>query len=188
VSFYSSLNRRRKAVVFVVLIGAGASLMDGASLGNGLGIVLVGIAVAWAVGSNCRPVHVALLLGSIILALGGPILVGWIDQHSAIVSYQSAVTKNSERMASFMTDQEAEHKRYEQEADKAAQEKNPPEIYELSEGLVRPAAPKEPPAFSLTTAFSDHWRWMLPGFLLACLGLALVVGVKTRVQLDRGQS
>ena len=185
VSLYASLNRRHKAVIFVSLIGAGLVLMDDGSLGEGLGVILIGVAFAWAVGSDYRPVHVALLLTGIIMALGGPIMAGWIDHHSAIVSYQSAVTKNSERMASFMSDQEAEHKHYEQEVERAAREKKPPPPFDLSEGIVSLTAPKQPPAFSLRTAFSDHWGWMVPGVLLACLGLGLILGVKPEFQLDR---
>jgi hypothetical protein len=91
VSFYSSLNRRHKVVIFVALIGAGVTLVVGASLGSGLGVFLIGIAFAWVVGSDYRPVHVALLLGGVVLIVA-PILLDWNQHRSKIASYRESVT------------------------------------------------------------------------------------------------
>jgi hypothetical protein len=187
-NMYSSLNRRHKVVIFVALIIAGVVLMNDSSLGEGLGVILIGVCFAWAVGSDYRPVYVILLLTGIILALGGPILPGRRDHQTAMTKFQSALTEYQAAIASYPDKvavakswKETVHKSYEQEVESAAHEKKPPPPFDLSEGMRPPPAPKEPqepPSFSLMTAYSDHWRWMVPGLLFACLGLGLIVGVK----------
>jgi len=46
------LNRRHKVILFVTLVTMGSALLAGASLGEGLGIFILGIAFAWVVGSD----------------------------------------------------------------------------------------------------------------------------------------
>jgi hypothetical protein len=47
-----TLNRRHKAVLFVTLVVSGCSLLVGAQLRGALGIITLGVAIAWAIGSN----------------------------------------------------------------------------------------------------------------------------------------
>lgn len=49
---YAKLNRRHKAMLFLTLIVTGLALLNGAVIGKGLGIALLGVAAAWVVGSN----------------------------------------------------------------------------------------------------------------------------------------
>ena len=186
-SLYASLNRRHKVAIFVVLICAGVVLMGDRSLGEGPGVILIGIAIAWAVGSDYRPVHLALLMIGIMMVLGGPIVPGWHDHQSAMAKYQSAMAKYPDKGAMAGSWQETEQKHYEQEVERAAHEKKSPPPFDLSEGLVPLAAPKEPPAFGLRAAFSSHWGWMVPGLLLACLGLSLIMGIKPKFQVPTRQ-
>ena len=46
------LNRRHKAVLFITLVGTGSALLAGASLGEGLGIFILGATFAWVLGSD----------------------------------------------------------------------------------------------------------------------------------------
>ena len=181
-SLYASLNRRHKVVIFVVLIGAGLVVMGDRSLSEGLGVMLIGVAIAWAVGSNYRPVHVALLMTGIIMVFGGPIAPGWRDHQSAMAKYQSAMARYPDKVAMARLWQETERKRYEQEVERGSHEKELPPPLDV--GVLEPSAPEKPPPLTLSTAFSDHWGWMVPGLLLACLALGLILGVKPKFQVD----
>jgi hypothetical protein len=46
------LNRRHKALLFVTLVITGCSLLLGAELKNAVGFLLLGVAFAWAIGSD----------------------------------------------------------------------------------------------------------------------------------------
>jgi uncharacterized membrane protein len=46
------LNRRHRVILFITLVITGTSLLAGASLTEGLGICILGVALAWAIGSN----------------------------------------------------------------------------------------------------------------------------------------
>ena len=46
------LNRRHKTVLFITLVATGSALLAGASLGEGLGIFILGATFAWVIGSG----------------------------------------------------------------------------------------------------------------------------------------
>ena len=46
------LNRRHKAILFITLVMTGSALLAGASLSEGLGILILGVAAAWLIGSQ----------------------------------------------------------------------------------------------------------------------------------------
>ncbi len=64
------LNRRHRAALFVTLIAAGAFLLSGESVKSALGVVLLGVAFAWAFGSSDRFVHILFLAcGALIIVV-----------------------------------------------------------------------------------------------------------------------
>jgi hypothetical protein len=46
------LNRRHKVILFITLVTTGTALLAGATLAEGLGILILGVAFSWLVGSN----------------------------------------------------------------------------------------------------------------------------------------
>ena len=56
------MNFRHKLVLFLTLVVSGLALLDGARLGKALGFVSLGVAAAWALGSEAlaRPFHTTL--------------------------------------------------------------------------------------------------------------------------------
>lgn len=76
VAFPAMLNSRHKAVFFLTLLVAGASLLLQAEAKQIAGIVLLGLAFAWAVGSDRRIVHYVFVFCGVISA-GGPLLRDW---------------------------------------------------------------------------------------------------------------
>lgn len=206
VSFYAILNRRHKSAIFLVLIAAGITLAADHSLSEGLGVILIGIAFAWAIGSDYRPVHEALLLCGIILAFA-PIVFDWNRRQSEIASYQKSVA-SFESNISFFAKLYPKKKINPGEIDMSAglfpigmsddQRRalvNSPWVREAEDAGIdwrdvpRDQKPSllEPPVFGLKSALSDNWRSTVPGMLLACLGLGLVVGVNPKSHPDSGQ-
>src|SRR5690348_12903232 len=46
------LNRRHKSILFLTLVFTGSSLLAGATLSEGIGILMLGFALAWLIGSD----------------------------------------------------------------------------------------------------------------------------------------
>ena len=91
------LNRRHKAGLFLVLIAAGLSLLFEASAKQAAGITLLGIAIAWAVGSNSQLVHwVFAALGAVLML--APLCYDWYDHHGATKGYKSTVSAFERRI------------------------------------------------------------------------------------------
>ena len=90
----AGLNRRHKAVLFVTLFVAGFVLVTGGGLGVGLGCVLLGIALALAVGSNSRVAH-GLFIASGLLLLLTPPLFSWNESRKQQAAYGDALAKLS---------------------------------------------------------------------------------------------
>lgn len=74
--FPLELNRRHKAILFLTLLAAGSSLVVEANLRISFGIVLLGIAFAWALGSDSRLVHCLFFVTGVLLA-AYPVWVDW---------------------------------------------------------------------------------------------------------------
>ncbi len=74
--FPLELNRRHKAILFLTLLAAGSSLVGEVNLRISFGIVLLGFAFAWALGSDSRPVHYLFILLGVLLA-AGPVWNDW---------------------------------------------------------------------------------------------------------------
>jgi hypothetical protein len=89
-TFPPSLNRRHKAALFLALIAVGVGLLLGAGVKQSLGIALLGMAFAWAFGSDSRPVHWLFVVAGTVLAFA-PLVYQWYDQRGAAESYQSKV-------------------------------------------------------------------------------------------------
>jgi len=57
-------------MLFLTLIAAGISLLLGAGAAKVIGVALLGIAMAWAFGSNSRAVHWLFFAAGLVLLLG----------------------------------------------------------------------------------------------------------------------
>jgi hypothetical protein len=80
------LNRRHKVILFIALVAAGSGLLTGATLKEGLGILMLGAALAWVAGSGpaFRACHYLLSVPGrtwpfvrvlVLMAFGGCLLV-----------------------------------------------------------------------------------------------------------------
>lgn len=85
-----SLNRRHKAVLFLTLLAAGFSLLQQPYIRVTFGIAMLGLALAWAIGSNSRVVHVLFLLLGLPIAVG-PVLSDWYEHRKRIAEFRRTV-------------------------------------------------------------------------------------------------
>jgi len=92
-----SLNQRHKVALFLTLLAAGALLVWGASAKQTAGALLLGLAFAWALGSNSRFVHVSFVAVGLILGIG-PALRDWYDHHSEMKKYHESVAEFERRI------------------------------------------------------------------------------------------
>jgi hypothetical protein len=95
--FPSKLSKRHKVALFLTLLAAGTSLVFGVAAKQTAGIVLLGVAFAWALGSNSRVVHVAFIIGGLLLAIG-PVLKDWYVQRSEMKEYRESVADFERRI------------------------------------------------------------------------------------------
>jgi hypothetical protein len=86
------LNRRHKAVLFITPLAVGVALIAGAGIEIAAGIGFVGAALAWAIGSNSRIVHVAFVAVGLLLFCGG-LISDWRDYRSEVRHYQRQVAE-----------------------------------------------------------------------------------------------
>jgi hypothetical protein len=93
----AKLNRRHKAALFLTLLAAGALLVWGAGAKQTAGGVLLGLAFAWALGSNNRLVHLSFVAVGLILGIG-PALRDWYDHRSETRKYRESVAEFERRI------------------------------------------------------------------------------------------
>jgi hypothetical protein len=86
IEFLPRLNQRHKAALFLTLLAAGASLVLNMAAKQTTGVVLLGLAFAWAFGSNSRAVHVLFIAAGVLLIL---IPMGFVYPPSS--AYREAV-------------------------------------------------------------------------------------------------
>lgn len=70
------LNRRHRVALFLTLLAAGLSLVSASGIQITVGIIFIGVAIAWAFGSNSRLVHALFIVCGLLLATV-PILFEW---------------------------------------------------------------------------------------------------------------
>jgi uncharacterized membrane protein len=86
----AGLNRRHKVALFLTLLAAGASLVLNMSAKQTAGVVLLGLAFAWAFGSNSRAVHVLFIaLGVLLITFGMAVLRPLSDYYQKKVDFES---------------------------------------------------------------------------------------------------
>jgi hypothetical protein len=92
-----NLNRRHKVTLFFTLALAGIAALNGAKMMEVVGILLLGLALAWALGSDSRVVHwLFLSLGLLLtcLTVGG----AWLIHQSDTNLYAGQVAAFEQRM------------------------------------------------------------------------------------------
>lgn len=95
--FLARLNRRHKVALFLTLVAAGVMLVLGASAKQTAGAVLLGLAFAWAFGSNSRIVHWLFVgLGSALLL--GPVGFDRYSLHQAGKDYADEIAAFEHRI------------------------------------------------------------------------------------------
>jgi hypothetical protein len=214
-TFPVELNRRHKAVLFLTLVAAGVNLVLGAVAKQTAGVTLLGVAFAWAFGSNSRIVHwLFVVSGSALLV--GPAGFDWYTDRHTTKFYESQVAA-FERRIPELADQHP-HKRTTKDPQTGARmgwngtmwimispgtsthrigdkwdgehwisENDTPKWMSdaLQAGVDVEALPSyekpdyfSPEHFSLRRALVADWRVELPGLLLLCVGLGLLIGVR----------
>jgi hypothetical protein len=94
------LNRRHKAALFVTLVAAGTGLVSGDTIKTTLGVVLLGMAFAWAFGSDSRVVH-RLFLACGLLIVIGTLMYVWHFHREKARLYRDQVTEFERRIPDF---------------------------------------------------------------------------------------
>lgn len=146
------LNRRNKTALFLTLLAAGTSLMWGAGTKQTIGIVLLGVAFAWAFGSESRAVHwLFVVLGMALLAYSARFYSTArldVPQHT-LLGYTATV--NGETVK-----------------------------WDFDNEKWIPTTTRNDPPFSLVMNYFwlDTWWIVVPGLLLLCAGIGLILGVK----------
>ncbi len=78
-----NINRRHKVTLFLAVLLAGIAALNGAKMMEVVGILLLGLALAWAFGSDSRVVHWLFLSLGVLLACGTVGLARYINQTDA---------------------------------------------------------------------------------------------------------
>jgi hypothetical protein len=214
-TFPMELNRRHKVALFLTLVDAGVNLVLGGSTKQTAGVALLGVAFAWAFGSNSRIVHwLFVVLGSALLV--APIGFDWSTDRHTIKFYESQVAAFERRIPELA--KQHPHKKTatdpqtgvrmgwngatwivispgasthsigdEWDGEHWIPKNDTPKWLSdaLQAGLDVKALPSyekpdyfSPEHFSLTRALVADWRVALPGLLLLCVGLGLLIGVR----------
>ena len=92
-----NLNRRRKVTLFLTVLLAGIAALNGARMMQVVGISLLGLALAWAFGSDSRVVH-WLFLSLGVLLVCGTVGLGWYVQQSDTNLYAQKVAAFEQRI------------------------------------------------------------------------------------------
>jgi hypothetical protein len=85
-----SLNGRHKIGLFITATAAGISLLAGSSLREAAGVVVIGLALAWALGASNRALHACLATAGLILLLE-PLVAAIIGHLEERAEYNRAV-------------------------------------------------------------------------------------------------
>jgi hypothetical protein len=91
------LNRRHKVTLFLTLVLAGIAALSGVKMMEVAGISLLGLALAWAFGSDSRAVHWLFLSVGVLLACG-TLGLFWLTHESEIDLYTSKVAAFEQRI------------------------------------------------------------------------------------------
>jgi hypothetical protein len=92
-----NLNRRRKVTLFLTVVLAGIAALNSAKMMQVVGILLLGLALAWAFGSNSRVVHWLFLSLGALLACG-IVGLGWYVHQSDTNLYAQRVAAFEQRI------------------------------------------------------------------------------------------
>jgi hypothetical protein len=94
------LNSRHKVVLFLTLLVSGFSLIAGEGFRTAFGVMLVGLALCWAVGSDSRTVHF-LFLGCGLLLLVASFAVDWREGKERKAHYERQLAEYRDRVELF---------------------------------------------------------------------------------------
>lgn len=97
------VNPRHKAALVLTLLATGASLIVGFDTKQVVGIVLLGLAFAWLLGSNSLLVHSLFVVAGLGLATG-PIWWDWQKYHAEAKSYHASVAYFESKIPELATE------------------------------------------------------------------------------------
>ena len=100
--FLAKLNKRHKVAFCLTLLAAGTSLLFGIAAKQTVGIVLLGVAFAWALGSDSLLVHSLFIVAGLSLATG-PVLWDWQKYRAEAKSYHASVAYFESRIPELAT-------------------------------------------------------------------------------------
>lgn len=92
-----NLNRRHKVALFLTVLLAGIAALNGAKMMQVIGILLLGLALAWAFGSDSRVVHWLFLSVGVLLACG-TVGLAWLIHQSDTNQYAQKVAAFEQRI------------------------------------------------------------------------------------------
>jgi hypothetical protein len=92
-----NLNRRHKVTLFLTVVLAGIAALSGGKMMEVVGILLLGLALAWALGSDSRVVHWLFLSLGALLACG-TVGLAWLIHQSDTNLYAKKVADFEQRI------------------------------------------------------------------------------------------
>lgn len=181
-SFYSDLNRRHKAGLCATLICVGFILLLGGNwdypdvgIRPVVGVMLLGMAFSWALGSNNRLIHwLFVVFGLLYLVSVALDVFMWprnkpeiIKDQISIIEGDRDILKNDRSILTLEMD------RQEQRKEQEAVSKDSDELFKDERELRR---------LQTETTFrhvvKNDWGELVGGLLLLSAGLGLILGVK----------
>src|ERR1035437_8926294 len=93
-----NLNRRHKVTLFLTVVLAGIAALNGAKMMEVVGILLLGLALTWAFGSDSRVVHWLFLSLGALLACG-TVGLAWLIHQSDTNLYAGQVAAFEQRIS-----------------------------------------------------------------------------------------
>lgn len=100
---FPHLNRRHKVALFFTLAATGVSLIAGVGLRVSFGVVLIGVALAWAFGTDNRVLH-ALYLAIGLSVAAVPLILEWDEHHAQRVAFLKKVAEFQRAIPQFAKD------------------------------------------------------------------------------------
>jgi|ERR1019366_4650882 hypothetical protein len=115
-----NLNRRHKVTLFLTVLLAGIAALNGAKMMQVVGTLLLGLALAWAFGSDSRVVHWLFLSLGVLLACG-TVGLAWLIHQRDTNLYAQKVAAFEQRIPELAKKYPLDKDRPPQQADKWAQ-------------------------------------------------------------------
>jgi len=177
--FITTLNRRNKVALCATLVCVGIILVAGGGVRIAVGIMFLGVAFSWALGSNKRIVHsLFVVFGLLLLVVPAVVWQSWPERRAELIKLdksQIEIDRGAIEIYSRTVDQDSKQSEY------TSDMKN--HIHDLSngyhdlmkdQGQLRDDEAETSPSRRVVR---ETWEYITGSLLLLCSGLGLLVGI-----------